>query len=153
MSSEDRIDWDDEIEHLGPDWNLDRVRPVKRGLIEAIALDLPPTPAGANDFGIASQQHYEAIYYPLRNDEITFRQLDDAYGNGPKLTELANAAPSNPHKGIVFETPWDHILAEPKAREPAEQIAAEKDRNSVLGYPLPEPSPAPSPQREHNKGR
>lgn len=93
-----------------PDWDLNKVKPVTRSLIEAIMFDVYPTPAAANDFGIASQQHYEAIYYPLRNDEISFAQLDTAYGNGPKITELVNAAPSNPHKGIVFETPWEVIL-------------------------------------------
>src|SRR5438067_1507649 len=89
------------------DWDVNRVRPVTRSLIEAIMFDVPPTPAASNDFGVESQQHYEAVYYPLRNDEISFVRLDAAYGNGPKLTELVNAAPSNPHKGIVFETPWD----------------------------------------------
>jgi hypothetical protein len=149
----DQIGWDDEIEHLGPDWDLSRVRPVTRGLIEAIALDMPPTPAAANDFGIASQQHYEAIYYPLRNDEITFKQLDDAYGNGPALTGLFNAASSNPHKGIVFETPWDHMLGRPEVPKPAEQGATVAERTSVLGYALSEPAPEPSPQQERTKDR
>lgn len=149
MSIHDEIDRDDEMEHLGPDWDLSRVRPVTRSLIQAIALDVPPTPAAANDFGIASQEHYEALYYPLRNDEITFRQLDDAYGNGPKLTELVSAAPSNPHRAIVFETPWDHILGAPEKQEPA------AERASVLGYPLPQPGPGPEPQQaqQRRKGR
>jgi hypothetical protein len=153
MSIDDQFDWDDEIEHLGPDWDLGRVRPVTRGLIEAIALDMPPTPAAANDFGIVSQQHYEALYYPLRNDEITFKQLDEAYGNRPKLTELANAARSNPHKGIVFETPWEHILGKPEKPGPREQSATPKESASLFGYPLPEPSPAPSPQQDQNRSR
>ena len=93
-----------------PAWDLDRVRPVTRSLIRAFFFDIQPTPAAATDFGIRTQAHYEALYYPARNDEISFAALDAAYGNGPKLTELANAAPSNPHTGIVFETPWDHIL-------------------------------------------
>ncbi len=106
MEGRCNVDNDD----YNPDWDLNKVKPVTRSLIEAIVFDVWPTPAAANDFGIASQQHYEAIYYPLRNDEISFAQLDAAYGNGPKLTELVNAMPSNPHKGIVFETPWDLIL-------------------------------------------
>jgi hypothetical protein len=99
-----------EGEQVDPAWDLDKVRPVTRSLLKAISLDTQPTPAASMDFGIKSQEHYEAIYYPVRNDEITFAGLDAVYGNGPKITELVNAAPSNPHKGIQFETPWDHIL-------------------------------------------
>src|SRR5262249_52519602 len=147
----------------GPERDLSKVRPVTRGLIQAIALDVQPTPASSMDFGIKTQEHYEAIYYPARNDEITFAQLDAAYGNGPKLTELVNASPSNPHKGIVFETPWDHILPREEAGRPA--------MKSVLGYDLApasetnqgkvslddlranQPEPSPSPEQGRGRGR
>jgi hypothetical protein len=55
------------------------------------------------DFGLDTQEHYEALYYPWRRGEITTKQLDTALGDGKKLTALAQAAPSNPHKGIVFD--------------------------------------------------
>jgi hypothetical protein len=90
--------------------NPGTIRPVTRSLILAIILDMPPTPAAATDFGIKSQEHYEAIYYPFRHGEISAAQLDAAYGNGPKLTTLVNAASRNPHTGITFQTPWDNIL-------------------------------------------
>jgi hypothetical protein len=117
-----------------PEWNLGKVKPVTRGLIEAIVFKDLPTPAALNDFGIESPRHYEAISRPLLNDEITFAQLDAAYGNGPKLTELVNAAASNPHKGIVFETPWDHILPRdgpkvvPRNMDELKDVAAKQDR-------------------------
>ena len=91
-------------------WDLSRVKPVTKSLIEAIFLDAEPTPAALNDFGIASPAHFQALALPVRDDQITFVELDAAYGNGPVLTALVNAAPSNPHKGITFETPWDWVL-------------------------------------------
>lgn len=123
-----------------PDWDLNRVRPVTRSLIEAIMFDVHPTPAASNDFGIESHEHYEAIYYPLRNDEISFARLDAAYGNGPKLTELVNAVPSNPHKGIVFETPWDHI-------RPRESATMSLDELKEAGQPQAPKSKDREPER------
>lgn len=116
-----------------PDWDLSKVRPVTKSLIQAIFFDVYPTPAAATDFGIASQQHYEAIYYPARNDEISFAQLDAAYGNGPKLTELVNACPSNPHKGIEFGTPWDVILGRESATKSPKQDAPAKPASKAKG--------------------
>jgi len=39
--------------------------------------------------------------------------VDAALGDGRKLTELVNAAPHNPHKGIEFLTDRDNLLPEP----------------------------------------
>jgi hypothetical protein len=86
------------------------LRPVTRSLITAMLLDVQPSPAAMVDFGIDSQRHYEALYYPLREGEITGEQLDAAYGDGQKLTALARDAPSNPHKDISFHTSWDAVL-------------------------------------------
>jgi hypothetical protein len=96
------------------------LRPVTISLVESITLDLYPThPAVLTDFGISSQKHYEAIYYPVREGEITPQQLEGALGCGPRLTELVNAAPSNPHKGIEFRTAWDDLLPRSRQPEPA----------------------------------
>lgn len=80
-----------------------------RGLYEAIAFDLSPSMTATVDFGIASNRHWEALYYPIREGEITLEQLDEVLGDGPAITELVNAAPSNPHAGIVFSTPYDEM--------------------------------------------
>lgn len=89
------------------------VRPVTQDLYESIAFDCWPRAAAIVDFGLVDQQHYEALYYPIREAEITAKQLDEALGSGPKLTALVNACPSNPHKGIVFHTAYDDLAPDP----------------------------------------
>lgn len=88
------------------------MRPVTENLVKAVLMDSWPSNATVVDFGLDDQQHYEALYYPLRAGEITPQQLDVALGNGKALTALANGAESNPHKGIVFDTAWDHMPSE-----------------------------------------
>jgi hypothetical protein len=85
------------------------VRPVTSNLVESIYLDTWPRPAAIVDFGLDSQEHFEALYYPVRNGEIGEEALDKALGDGPALTKLVNGAPSNPHKGIVFSTAYDAL--------------------------------------------
>jgi hypothetical protein len=92
------------------DDDLGALRPVTRGLVTALLLDAQPSPAAMVDYGIDSQRHYEALYYPVREGEITGPQLEAAYGDGQKLTALARNAPSNPHKDITFHTSWDVVL-------------------------------------------
>jgi hypothetical protein len=75
---------------------LDQVL-TTRNLIISIELDTWPNMLATVDFGLDSQKHYEALYYPIRNQEITPAQLDAALGDGEKLTGLTQAAASNPH--------------------------------------------------------
>lgn len=119
------------------------LRPLTKQLVEAIALDAWPGNAAVVDFGLDSQEHYEALYYPVRNGEITPAQLEAALGKGPKLTELANNAPSNPHKGIVFSTSWDgmHISTARDVFDAAVEIAYIQSKPEQLGgltLPAPE---------------
>lgn len=92
--------------------SLVTVRPVTANLVESILLDCWPRPAAVVDFGLVSQAHYEALYYPTRAGEITAEALDAALGDGPALTALVNVAPSNPHRGIVFRTAYDGMATE-----------------------------------------
>ena len=85
------------------------VRPVTQNLVESIMLDMWPRAAAICDFGLDSQEHYEALHGPIRAGEVTPEQLDEALGNGKKLTKLARSLPSNPHKDIVFETDYDFL--------------------------------------------
>jgi len=94
------------------------LRDTTRSLIKAITLDVWPSVAAVVDYGIHSQEHYEALYYPLRHGDFTPQQLDAALGKGPVLTEMVNAAPHNPHKGIVFRTSWDGLIPEPEDTPP-----------------------------------
>lgn len=94
----------DEYGH-GP---MDDVRPTARRTYEALMFDLwPDSPAAIADFWLTDQEHYEALYYPVRASEITVEDLDRVLGDAKAITELVNAMPSNRHKGIVFgESSW-----------------------------------------------
>ncbi|MCI0719449.1 MAG: hypothetical protein L0338_10855 [Acidobacteria bacterium] len=88
---------------------LASARPTTRHLISSILFDAWPNHAAAVDFGIDSQKHYEALYFPIREGEITPDTLDAALGDGQKLTALVREATSNPHKDVEFHTSWDLI--------------------------------------------
>ena len=90
------------------------VRDTTRNLVDSILLDAWPRSGAIVDFGLKSQEHYESLYYPVREGEITAEQLDAALGNGKKLTALARSARSNPHRDIEFSTDWDDLLEEPE---------------------------------------
>lgn len=83
------------------------VRPVTQNLVDSIMLDIWPRSAAIVDFGIDSQEHYEALYGPIRSGEVTPEQLDAVLGDGKKLTALARSMKTNPHKDIVFKTSYD----------------------------------------------
>ncbi|MCY2944882.1 MAG: hypothetical protein NT142_10200 [Planctomycetota bacterium] len=89
---------------------LASARPTTRHLVTSILFDAWPNDAAAIDFGIDSQKHYEALYFPVRQGEITPETLDAALGDGQKLTELVRAAASNPHKDVEYHTATDLIL-------------------------------------------
>lgn len=118
-----------------------KLRPLTTQPVESILLDAWPGHAAVVDFGLDSQQHYEALYYPVRSGEITPEQLEKALGDGPALTRLANDAPSNPHRGIVFRTSWDVLLIRPTTaqrsplfdRPPEEQNPPEQTRDRPRG--------------------
>ena len=86
------------------------VRPVTRDLVTSVLIDAWPSHAAVVDFGIDSQKHYEALYWPIREAEIMPKALDAALGDGPKLTAMTRQADSNPHKDVAFSTSWDLIL-------------------------------------------
>ena len=97
------------------------VRPTTRTLVTSILMDSWPSHAAVCDFGIDSQKHYEALYYPIREAEIMPSALDAALGDGPKLTELVRESANNPHKDVEFHTSWDLILCRESSRS-AEKI-------------------------------
>jgi hypothetical protein len=92
------------------------VRPTTRNLVTSILMDAWPSHAAVVDFGIDSQKHYEALYFPIREAEIMPKALDAALGDGPKLTAMARESASNPHKGVEFHTSWDLILGRESSR-------------------------------------
>jgi hypothetical protein len=94
------------------------VRDTTRNLVESVLLDVWPRNGAIVDFGLKSQEHYEALYYPVREGELTPAQLDEALGKGEKLTALARSARSNPHRNIEFRTDWDELGLEQDAGRP-----------------------------------
>ena len=107
---------------------LASVRPTTRHLVSSILLDAWPNHAAVVDFGIDSQKHYEALYFPIREGEISPTALDAALGDGAKLTALLREAASNPHKDVEFHTSWDLILGRDISRS-AEKIGLEELRS------------------------
>jgi len=107
---------------------LAAARPTTRRLVASILFDVWPSHAAAVDFGIDTQKHYEALYFPIREGEITPETLDAALGDGPKLTALVREAASNPHKDVEFHTSWDLILGRSNSI-PAQRIGLEELRN------------------------
>ena len=89
------------------------VRPLASDVYNCLVFDVWPSPAGAVDFGIDSENHYGALQYAVRNHDVTPEQLDDAMGNGPELTALIR--PDNPYYGVKFKTSWDDIMVNIKA--------------------------------------
>jgi hypothetical protein len=83
---------------------LASARTETRHLITSVLLDQWPNNSCAAAFGVHSHQHYESLYFPIRNQELTPKQLDAAIGDGLALTALVRDAPSNPHKEIEFQT-------------------------------------------------
>jgi hypothetical protein len=59
------------------------VGPVTRHPIESIMLDEWPDATAIADFGIDSQEPYEALYYPVRRHQIMPEILDRAPGKPP----------------------------------------------------------------------
>jgi hypothetical protein len=118
------------------------IRDTTRGLIKAIYLDCWPSVASIADFGLDSQIHYEALYYPVRNREISPEALDAALGHGEKLTALARGAPSNPHKDVAFHTSWDVMFG----RKAGDTPEAGRTQPGCVS-PEPEPQHTRGPRR------
>jgi hypothetical protein len=104
---------EDETDAPAPEPGPRRIRDTTRNLVNAVVLDVWPSHPAIVDFGLDTQEHLEALYYPLRHGDITPEQVDAALGDGKRLTELVNATPHNPHKGIGFRTDRDDRLLSP----------------------------------------
>src|ERR1700740_1022418 len=104
------------------------VRPSTRNLVTSMLTDSWPNHDAVINFGIESRKHYEALCFPIREAEIMPKALDDALGDGHKLTELVQASASNPHKDVHFHTTTDLILGRGSATAPV-RICLDDVRN------------------------
>ncbi len=90
----------------------DGIRPVTEAVYLALLLDVWPSPAGVQDFGLATADHLGALQWAVKADGVTKEQLDQALGKGPALQALIS--PNNPYRGVVFRTAWDDLLKQPE---------------------------------------
>jgi hypothetical protein len=86
-------------------------RTVPRDVHQTMILDEWPSEAGVVDFGLASQDHYAALQYAVRYDDVTVEQLDEALGSGRRIQALISER--NPYRHVVFRTDWDDMPEEP----------------------------------------
>lgn len=143
----------------GQDDTRTPIRDTTRNLVEAIWLDTWPRNAAVVDFGLRSQEHYEALYYGVRAGEITPEALDATLGKGQELTALARSSRSNPHRDITFGTDWD--LSPPESGREARGVVpsgadalAEPQRLPSPSQIIADPSPhLQEPQPGHDNDR
>jgi hypothetical protein len=120
---------------------LEQVRPVTKNLIEAMLMDIWPHNAAIIDFGLDSQKHYEALYYGIREMEISPMALDEALGHGEKLTTLARQSKHNPHPDINFYTSWDGMYGRPRPEGAlSEEAKLKRTLDSLVGPPEAAPT-------------
>jgi len=83
--------------------SIEAARPTAQRTYVALTLDMwPDSPAAIADFWLTDQEHYEALYYPVRAGQITVEDLDRVLGDPEAITGLAASMPANPHRNIVF---------------------------------------------------
>ena len=70
-------------------------------------MDKWPRAAGVVDFGLDSTEHFGALQHAIKHDKITIEILDDAFGDGKKLTNLIKN--DNPYYGVVFKAAYDDM--------------------------------------------
>lgn len=83
------------------------VRDLTNHVFMSLMMDTWPRPAGIVDFGLDSTEHLGALQHAIKHDGVTPEMLDEALGNGAKLTALIKD--DNPYSGVVFETSYDRM--------------------------------------------
>lgn len=97
-------------------------QPNTKELIRGIVDDLMPGFATCVDFGIDMvPQAFGALQWAYKHELTTDHELDEALGNGPKLTEIVNRkdiarGQSNPY-ACTIKTVWDEMPTEEDAEE------------------------------------
>lgn len=80
-----------------------------RELIDAMALDLIPSSATCEAFGIPDDdptEHFGALQWAWRRELVSGEELDAAIGNGPALTEIASRSAGDDPDSLGFSNPY-----------------------------------------------
>ena len=91
----------------------EKVRGTTKGLLLNLLFDLPLTIPQADDFGVATPDHYRALKMAMEAGvkEMKLRKfalkLDKMLGDGKAITTLVNHYA--PGTGIEYHTVWDTL--------------------------------------------
>ncbi|NTU83087.1 MAG: hypothetical protein HGA45_27580 [Chloroflexales bacterium] len=90
---------------------LPAVRPLTAQIFDALMLDIWPSHATCQDFGLTSGAHYTALQAAVKAGEPgpTLVRLEQIIGRGPKLTAFVRETVPDAPK---FTTPFDTLLDE-----------------------------------------
>lgn len=127
-----------------------------RELVESVQSDRPMTPSTRAEFGIQSQEHFEALGDVLTGRGQTgapaaeaeagsvidtrLMLLDDARENGPRLNALVKLYAPNYGDSVKFETRWDRQAGRTGTEATRLQAVAEGfyRNNRLVPYEIPE---------------
>lgn len=86
---------------------------------------MPAVPAVLFDFGFDQDANFTALYRAyhkaVREGLVTPQEFDDAVGNGPKLTAIAQRA----DKSVTVTTPYDSIKDDERPWHDSEQFVTD----------------------------
>jgi hypothetical protein len=112
---------------------IDNMNTTANSLVDAVLMDEWPSMPTVIDYGIRTQKHYEALYFPIRRGEVTAGQLHSACLNGGKaLTKLISSLSSNPHKHLEFDNPYP-IFSEEDCRFEDWELESRKHESLMNG--------------------
>ena len=85
------------------------ILPMTQELFDACMIDVFPSQATCEDFGVDDPDHFGAIQHYCKSWQFNITALDEALGDGSALTELICSDEKNPYREVVFTTPYDCI--------------------------------------------
>ena len=115
-----------------------KLRPITRHLAIALLFDLSLTPPELVDFGVDTDNHYRALKAVLlgglasadarsavhQTDQALcerVKELDHAYGHGPRLNALVRKYAPAYAQMVHFYTSWDELFGRTEEETPEER--------------------------------
>lgn len=81
------------------------IRPETTALLRCLTLGEPPDEAIAQDFGLLTDAHLEAVRRTFRLGEVTTAELDAAWRDAREINRLVGSAPSSRFTALIFWVP------------------------------------------------